>query len=610
MSKSVIILICAVLCALSNGAAQVDSLFYITGGRGMVPCKDGSFIGGMVSCRGPMLNLISDWCPKPVLTRSWDGGKTWTPENVDIPDHSPSGVVRLRNGDLLTSYNRWDDGFLRSSDNGLTWSVDTDTTQLLQGGWSSLDLIRDFRGMLYWRSGSVLLSSIDEGKHVVAVRGASTRQGFYVLPPNGTLVTYLLGSYSFSYGNVDISYDHGRSWDMSLHGYERNDSSLIVDRLGVVRDTLVVGVRLFRKNLDLSKQTWYHQEQTRNWLPGISLGYDYEVEILLDSAGAIWSRPGMIGVLRPGDSLTRFLYGTYGTDSLKHIPWGSDSTMLFGYTGVYGFFYDLDGNVHAHGLPYLFPTDKPRPVSRLDRLYTCNGVQYVVGGRAISNVQIDAARSLNAELSFSVTPNNRLVTIDVVAIDSLQPMYVAMTVDDSVLGRQWFYDSVGVGIPNPSVMVTQKGSISNLNCTWPDGPFMWYKDGEPLKHTGIGYNGEANVLRATPGTYKVRGRTRYGCVVESNDVVVATTGVDESVDAKQGYRVWYRGETGIEVEWDPSLPSPSSITVTDAIGREIANRTGLHDGRETIFIGDTIGVAFVTLEFAEGTRTYGVLCLP
>ncbi|MBK7032458.1 MAG: hypothetical protein IPH49_04155 [Ignavibacteria bacterium] len=116
-------------------------------------------------------------------------------------------------------------------------------------------------------------------------------------------------------------------------------------------------------------------------MPGISLGYDYEVEILLDSAGAIWSRPGMIGVLRPGDSLTRFLYGTYGTDSLKHIPWGSDSTMLFGYTGVYGFFYDLDGNVHAHGLPYLFPTDKPRPVSRLDRLYTCNGVQYVVGGR-------------------------------------------------------------------------------------------------------------------------------------------------------------------------------------------------------------------------------------
>ncbi|MBL0322605.1 MAG: hypothetical protein IPP80_09585 [Ignavibacteria bacterium] len=318
----------------------------------------------------------------------------------------------------------------------------------------------------------------------------------------------------------------------------------------------------------------------------------------------------MIGVLRPGDSLTRFLYGTYGTDSLKHIPWGSDSTMLFGYTGVYGFFYDLDGNVHAHGLPYLFPTDKPRPVSRLDRLYTCNGVQYVVGGRAISNVQIDATRSMNAELTFSVTPNKRLVTIDVVAVDSLQPMYVAMTVDDSVLGRQWFYDSVGVGIPNPSVMVTQKGSVSNLNCTWPDGPIMWYKDGEPLKHTGIGYNGEANVLRAKPGTYKVRGRTRYGCVVESNDVVVTTTGVDESVDANQGYRVWYRGETGIEVEWDPSLPSPSSITVTDAIGREIANRTGIHDGHETIFVGEMIGVAFVTLNFAGSKRTFGVLCLP
>ncbi len=104
MSKSVIILICAVLCALSTGAAQVDSFFYVTGGRGMVPCKDGSFIGGSVSCRGPELNSVSDWCHRPVLTRSWDGGKSWTPEDVDAPDYSPSGIVRLRNGDL-----EWDE---------------------------------------------------------------------------------------------------------------------------------------------------------------------------------------------------------------------------------------------------------------------------------------------------------------------------------------------------------------------------------------------------------------------------------------------------------------------------------------------------------------------
>ncbi|MBK7032456.1 MAG: hypothetical protein IPH49_04145 [Ignavibacteria bacterium] len=50
--------------------------------------------------------------------------------------------------------------------------------------------------------------------------------------------------------------------------------------------------------------------------------------------------------------------------------------------------------------------------------------------------------------------------------------------------------------------------------------------------------------------------------------------------------------------------------MTDAIGREIANRTGIHDGHETIFVGEMIGVAFVTLNFAGSKRTFGVLCLP
>ena len=54
----------------------------------------------------------------------------------------------------------------------------------------------------------------------------------------------------------------------------------------------------------------------------------------------------------------------------------------------------------------------------------------------------------------------------------------------------------------------------------------------------------------------------------------------------------------------------SSITLTDAVGREIANRGGIHDGHETIFIGITIGAAFVTLEFAGSIKTYGVLRSP
>jgi len=39
---------------------------------------------------------------------------------------------------------------------------------------------------------------------------------------------------------------------------------------------------------------------------------------------------------------------------------------------------------------------------------------------------------------------------------------------------------------------------------------MWYKDGEPLKRTDYGYNGDAVIKRMqkTPGVYKVRGRTR------------------------------------------------------------------------------------------------------
>jgi len=70
----------------------------------------------------------------------------------------------------------------------------------------------------------------------------------------------------------------------------------------------------------------------------------------------------------------------------------------------------------------MFPPDKPRPVSLLDRLYTCNGVQNVVGGRSITSVSLNAAQSINVVLTHTITPNKRLVTIDIV--------------DDSTLGKQ------------------------------------------------------------------------------------------------------------------------------------------------------------------------------
>lgn len=582
----------------------------------MVPCKDGSFIGGIVSCRGTRDENQYGWCKRPVLTRSWDGGKSWTPENVDIPDHSPSGVVRLRNGDLLTSHGRWEDRFLRSTDNGHSWFAEFDSAlapPVLGGPQATFDLVRDFRGMLFWRSGGALFMSIDEGKHFVWVSGSSARQGFYVLFPNGMLVTYLFGSYSFRNGNIDISYDHGRSWIESLYGYERNDSSLIVDRSGVIRDTLVVGVRKFGRNAltPVLLQTWNHQEQTKSWKPGVSLGSGFTKEILLDSTESVWGyTSASISRKRSSDSHEVVTYQTVYTDSL---PPDGDTSVAYSFEYVYGFFYDLDGNIHPHGMNFIFPTDKPRPISRLDRLYTCNGVQYVVGGRSIMAASLNTATSRNARLSYVVTPNRRMVTIDVVAKDTTLPMYVEMRVDDQLLGKQWFYDSVDVGIPVPKIelyvrTITYELTLTDLRCNWAHGPFMWYKDGEPYKQpNGYGYAGDASIEQIKPGKYKVRGRTKYGCVVESNEIEFTTTDVANSTAPNPEYRIWYSGDKEIRVDWDQNTSAPGSITVADVLGRAIETTVHSAEGQARIKLESNAHLVFVSVVNGTSRSTLGIV---
>ncbi|MBK7032461.1 MAG: exo-alpha-sialidase [Ignavibacteria bacterium] len=145
----------------------------------MVPCNDGSIIGGYINCPTfPPNYYISDHCDRPVLTRSWDGGKTWVAEDVGAPNYAYSGIVRLRGGELLTAHNSWLYGFLKSMDNGRTWQATFDTAQaapVFGVGEVIGMLFRDHRGILYWKLGGELHMSLDNGKTFIWVQNSELR---------------------------------------------------------------------------------------------------------------------------------------------------------------------------------------------------------------------------------------------------------------------------------------------------------------------------------------------------------------------------------------------------------------------------------------------------
>lgn len=595
------------------GAAGLDSL-YLKGGRGMVPCNDGSFVGGYINCPTfPPNYYISDHCDRPVLTRSWDGGRTWVAEDVDAPNYAYSGIVRLRGGELLTAHNSWLYGFLSSTDNGRSWKATFDTTRaipVVSVGEVIGMLFRDHRGLLYWKLGGELYVSLDNGKTFIWLRYSELREGYYVLPPDGLLVTHTVGSGS-SPGSIQMSFNHGRSWAQTLKGYSRGtfgkeDSMSTLTGAVIIRDTVAVDDWFGYypgggHNYEPQPRTKYWQAGNRTWRVGRFL-HGFGIYGVMDSTEC-W-HDGYTA-LALGDTIPRSVSRDIPSDS---IPPPGD-TLVYTRGRLYGLFYDLDGNVHPLGTEVYIPGRAPRPVSRLDRLYTCTGVEYVVGGHHLDTVMLDPSRSENARLSYTITPNKRLSTIVVEAIDSTRPMRFTMTVDDSVVGRQWFSDSVMTVINKPVVALGRFYLDTILTCTYPEGPFMWYFNDTLMPHrTTFGMNGDSLIYKPKPGRYKVVARSPFGCDVESNEVTVVATGMDERDGGDDARYLAYPSDDGsIHVRWTGYTLPPSSIAVFDILGRRLDADVRVAGDEATVRYGDQQRLVFVMVSSGRTTKVLRVM---
>ncbi|MCC6330854.1 MAG: sialidase family protein [Candidatus Kapaibacterium sp.] len=562
--------------AAGEDSVHLDSL-YLKGARGMVPCNDGSFVGGYINCPTfPPGYYESDHCDRPVLTRSWDGGKTWVVEDVGAPTYAYSGIVRLRGGVLLTAHNSWLYGFLTSTDNGRTWQATFDTTQatpVLSVGEVIGMLFRDHRGLLYWKLGGELHVSLDNGKTFIWLRYSDLREGYYVLPTDGLLVTHTVGSGS-SPGSIQMSFNHGRSWSQTLKGYDqgtfgKEDSMSTLTGCVIIRDTVAVDDRFGYypdggHNYQPIPRTMYWHRKEHVWTSGRFL-QSFGINGIMDSTECWFTGAFATLALGPEDTVQRAVSRDIPVDS---IPPEGD-TMIYTRGRLYDHFYDLDGNIHPHGSNVYVPRRAPRPVSRLDRLYTCTGVEYVVGGHHLDTVILDPSRSVNARLSYTITPNKRLSTIVIEAVDTTRPMHFTMMVDDSITGRQWFSDSV-MTVTKPVVALGRFYLDTILTCTYPEGPFMWYYNDTLMPHRIVGANADSVIFKPKPGKYKVMAKSPFGCDVWSNEVSITTTAIEESGDSENGrYSAYPDNDGNIHVRWTGFGPTPSSITVFDILGRRL-----------------------------------------
>lgn len=596
------------------GAAGLDSL-YLKGARGMVPCNDGSLVGGYINCPNKLPGgRISDHCTLPMITRSWDGGRTWTPETVDAPDHAFSGIVRLRHGVLLTAHNRWLHSFIQSSDDGRTWHPTFDSTIADTADNVNITtgyLFRDHRGILYWTLGAGgLMMSLDLGRSYMRLPEAEVREGYYVLP-DGLVVTHSVQA-GTSPGSIQMSFNHGRSWSQTLKGYDRSnfprvDSASELTGAVVIRDTVVVddwfgyypdGGLIYEPQ----PRTKYWQAGSRTWRVGRFL-HGFGVYGVMDSTEC-W-HDGYT-VLALGDTIPRSVSRDIPADS---IPPPGD-TLVYTRGRLYGLFYDLDGNVHPLGTEVYIPRRAPRPVSRLDRLYTCTGVEYVIGGHHLDTVMLDPARSENAKLTYTITPNKRLSTIVVDAIDTTRPMRFTMTVGDSVVGRQWFSDSVMTIINKPVVELGRYYLDTILTCTYPEGPFMWYFNDTLMPHrTTFGMNGDSVIFKPKPGKYKVVARSPFGCDVESNEVTVIATGVDESDAGDDAqYSAYPEMDGSIHVRWSGGTLPPSSIAVFDILGRRLDADARITANGATVNLRDRQRLVFIMVSAGKAMKVLRVMC--
>ncbi|MBU3679172.1 MAG: exo-alpha-sialidase [Candidatus Kapabacteria bacterium] len=578
---------------------KADSTF-LRGALRPVPCNDGSMIGGILDC--PYVPWFQG-CDELFMMRSLDGGRTWDAESMPFDRITSAEIVRIRGGDLLALGSV----VMRSSDNGRTWTILYDRQRPADPTWLAFGLKRDYRGLLFWNGGGLNVS-LDNGRTRVWLRGADNRDygwAYHVLPPHGHILSPNVEGWRQS-GYVNLSTDHGRSWRHTIEGRgSRGDTNDVYSGFDVINDTMVVGHsyndRPWPDGRGLLRNLYYNSG-SQTWTTGRYV-YPLQREGVLDSTrwyygyGLMADLSGPVDTIPPREPVsTPPMIDRYGRRS--------DSKDI---SGLSGQFYDLDGNVHMQCSGFWVPARAPRPVSRLDKIYTCTGVEYVVGGRVLERVVLDDTLSSNARLEYVITPNRRMATINVTSIDSTRPMRCRLIVDDSTLGRQWFTDSVSPPSSMPSLWVAMQRKNVTLRCLYPEGPYMWFRNGQPLP-LPEGFDGDvvgdSMLVNPAAGTYQVMARSPQGCDVWSNQIDILPTSVSDPTGASEASAPapvsFVSADGTIELTWSLPAPISPSIIAYDILGRRLPAEVDHSRNRTRIEINNPTGL--VLLVITTGTH--------
>jgi hypothetical protein len=266
-------------------------------------------------------------------------------------------------------------------------------------------------------------------------------------------------------------------------------------------------------------------------------------------------------------------------------------------------FYDLDGNLHSNSRNSFQHADHVRPVSILDKLHTCGGMQFLIGGGAINGVTIAEQFTKNATITWTITPNKRMVFIDIKAVDTSKAVYVCFTVGDSLRPGMTYCDSTNIPTPAPTIKV---GKIVNtqlfgdmyrihvapyqgwVNIDYVGRPPYWFT------------NASFSNLWQPPVDVFVRARDRNGCIRCSDTVSLSVVSVDERSD--YGNR-----DTSLKLTLAPN-PASGEVAVEFSTGRlggapyriEVVNMLGM-----VVYSDESTMVGGVT-----NVATFSVAALP
>lgn len=256
-------------------------------------------------------------------------------------------------------------------------------------------------------------------------------------------------------------------------------------------------------------------------------------------------------------------------------------------------FYDLDGNLHSNSRSSFHHADHVRPVSILDKLHTCGGMQFLVGGGIITDVVIDSVGTQNARVTSTIAANRRMVVIDVQAIDSSQAVTVCFTVGDSLKPSLTHCDSTNIPTPAPTFRVLGAREVGQVGFNYDIviDPYDGWVANDNVTRPSDRYLGIGKTAYVRPDIdFFLVARDRNGCMRCSDTVYLPVVSVgDESGPSAAMESVAMAlapnpatDEVTVSIAGTGTGAAPYTLEVSTVLGQVVARRTGfLVGGMET-----------------------------